>query len=49
VIVLLMELGANVNAIDTAMTKTTPLMGAARANKRTAVEILLRHGAAIRM
>jgi hypothetical protein len=49
VIVLLMKLGANVNAIDTAMTKTTPLMEAARANKRTAVEILLRHGAAIRM
>jgi len=49
VIVLLMKLGAEINCIDTAMTKTTPLMEAARANKRTAVEILLRHGAAIRM
>ena len=48
VIEFLTVLGADVNAIDTSVAKTTPLIEAARAGKREACEVLIKHGANVR-
>ena len=48
VIEFLTVLGADVNAIDTSVSNTTPLIEAARAGKREACEVLIKHGANVR-